>query len=60
MGQAFSSHLLWQDSGSHPGLEEQGYKKFKKNILDFVGNVCPYSPQEGTIDTKDSTELVII
>ena len=54
MGQAFSKQSLFV-TGPKESLKTQGTRVKKKDLkkfLDFVGEICPWFPQEGTIDVK--------
>jgi hypothetical protein len=62
MGQAFSKQSLFV-TGLKESLKTRGTrvkKKDFKKFLEFVGEICPWVPQEGTIDVKRCSELVIV
>lgn len=54
MGQAYSKQSLFvfafKESLTMRGTRVR--KKDLKKYLDFVGDICPWFPQEGTIDEK--------
>ena len=54
MGQAFSKQSLFV-TGLKESLKTRGTrvkKKYFKKFLEFVGDICPWFPQEGMIDEK--------